>query len=87
MRLIKHFFTDRGWQQTRVRNFTRCAESADQVRVISEHDDGFCTEVELLIQAPYSLTDEFAQMLQRDRVVISDLVVEKASTTLMIQIY
>lgn len=87
MSVLKQFFTDHEWHRTRVQNFKRCVEDCNQMALISEHEDGFCTELEILIKPSYSLTDELRQMLRTDRVRISDLRVEQSSTTLIIHIF
>ena len=87
MRSWRRLFKDRGWHRTRVENFKQCAEDAEQIAVTSERNDGFCKEVELTIQPPYSLDDDLGRMLQTDRAEIADLEVEESCTTIEIRIY
>lgn len=87
MSSLKRFFTDRGWHQVRGENFKACAEEDEKITVVSEREDGFCLECELLIQPSYSLTDDLRRMLETDRVQIADLRVNQSSTTLVIRIF
>lgn len=87
MDTLKRFFTDRGWHQVRGENFKACAEGNEKITVVSERDDGFCLECELLIEPSYSLTDDPRRMLETDRVRIADLRVDQSSTTLVIRIF
>lgn len=84
---LKRLFTDRGWHRVRVRNFKQCTEGTDQITITADQEEGFYRELELLIEAPYSLEDELVRMLQTDRVEIADLRVEESRTTILVQIF
>ncbi|MFC6906565.1 hypothetical protein [Halalkalicoccus tibetensis] len=70
-----------------MRNFKQCAEGAGPITITADRDEGFYRELELLVEAPYSLEDELVRMLQTDRVEIADLRVEESCTIVLVQIF